>query len=172
MCDENQRIMYYGDTCCEIAFIVPSLFPRMVIRRKKSRQTLPKRTQFSMTRPQSVSHLPSAESSSSLLDVLPETRGLSLSRNPADTTIDLRHLSKLNTHSPSSETNIFVVWLERFDDHEAFPENELLTELAISKDPAIIASPGGKPQEKETAVIFITPLHNGLFRIRTKSTIK
>lgn len=170
--DDNMRIMYYGDSCCEVAFVVPSLFPRVVVKQRKPRTVSTKIN--NLKRPKSVSNLPNATSSSSLLSAgLPETRGLSLSRNTADTGIDLRHLSKLNTHSPSSETNIMVVWLECYADHEKFPENDLLSELAINKDPPMfIASPSGKPQEKETAVIFITPLHNGLFRIHTKSTIK
>jgi hypothetical protein len=166
--------MYYADTCTEVAFIVPSLFPRVGSKRKKSRVTTPgtKRKQFAMKRPQSITNLPTSSSSSSLLDALPESRGLSLSRNTADTGIDLRHLSKLNTHSTSSEINIFVIWLERFLDHEMFPDADILNELGINKETTIVASPSGKPVERETAMIFIAPLHNGLFRIHTKCTIK
>ena len=167
--------MYYADTCTEIAFIVPSLFPRDGPKRKKSRATTPrtKRKLFAMKRPQSITNLPSSSSSaSSLLDSLPETRGLSLSRNTTDTGTDLRHLSKLNTHSTSSEINIFVIWLERFLDHEMFPDKDILNELGINKETTIVASPSGKPVERETAMIFIAPLHNGLFRIHTKCTIK
>lgn len=170
--EDCHRIMYYADTCTEIAFIVPSLFPRAPTKRKKSRTTTPKtkRKEFAMKRPQSITNLTS--SSTSLLDALPESRGLSLSRNTADTGIDLRHLSKLNTHSPSSEINILVIWLERYLDHELFPNTEILNELGINREPTMVASPSGKPQERETAMIFIAPLHNGLFRIHTKCTIK
>ena len=175
---ECHRIMYHADTCTEIAFIVPSLFPRVAKKRKKSRTTTPrtKRKLFAMKRPQSITNLVSASSSSSssslLPDSLPETRGLSLSRNTADTGLDLRHLSKLHTHSTFSEINILVVWLERFLDHELFPCTEILNELGINKETTMVASPSGKPIEKETAMIFIAPLHNGLFRIHTRCTIR
>ena len=166
--------MYYADTCTEIAFIVPSLFARVGTKRRKSRQVTPrtKRKEFAMKRPQSISNLSSTSSSSSLVDSLPETRGLSVGRNTGDTGIDLRHLSKLNTHSTSSEINILVIWLERFLDHELFPDTEILNELGINKESTMVASPSGKPVVRETAMIFIAPLHNGLFRIHTKCTIK
>ena len=172
---ECHRIMYYANSSTEIAFIVPSLFPRVSKKRKKSRQTTPrtKRKAFAMKRPQSITNLPSTTSStSSLLYALPETRGLSLSRNTADTGIDLRYLSKLNTHSTSSEINILVIWLEKFLDHELFPNTDILNELGINKESTMVSSPSGKPVERETAMIFIAPLHNGLFRIHTKCTIK
>ena len=173
--EDCHRIMYYADTCTEIAFITPSLFPRVAKKRKKSRTMTPgtKRKAFAMKRPQSITNLPSTtSSSSSLLDALPDSRGLSLSRNTADTGIDLRHLSKLNTHSTSSEINILVIWLEKFLDHELFPDTEILNELGINKESTMVASPSGKPVVRETAIIFIAPLHNGLFRIHTKCTIK
>lgn len=167
--------MYYADIRTEIAFIVPSLFPRVEAKRRKSRPITPKtkRKVYAEKRTPSVSSLPGVSSSSSLLDVLPPNRTLTLTRNTADTGIDLRHLSKLNTHSTLSEINILVVWLEKFLDHDLFPEADILNELGIcSKEPTAVTSPSGKPVERETAVIFIAPLHNGLFRIRTKCTMK
>lgn len=172
--EDCHRIIYYADACSEIAFTVPSLFPHPDRKRKKSRNITPRtrRKEYAMKRPQSVTNLSSSASSSSLLQSLPETRGFSLGRQTAETGIDIRHLSILNTHSTSSEINILVIWLERFLDHEVFPDAEVLSELGITKEATTVSSPSGKPGKRETAMIFIAPLHNGLFRIHTKCTIK
>ena len=65
--------------------------------------------------------------------------------------LENRPLSRLSTHNTSSETNVVVAWLERFEDHTQFPVDELLMEFDLSQNV------GHSLHEKDTVVIlFIT----------------
>ena len=79
--------------------------------------------------------------------------------------LDNRPLSRLSTHNTSSETNVLVAWLERFEDHAQFPVDELLMEFDVSESARSLL-------EKETVVIFIHHLRSGLYRIHIRSTIR
>jgi len=81
--------------------------------------------------------------------------------------IDSRPLSKLSTHNTSSETNVLVAWLERFEDHAQFPVDELLMEFDFSRNETTRSL-----LEKDTVVIFIHHLRSGLYRIHIRSTIR
>ncbi|KAJ7321465.1 hypothetical protein OS493_034818 [Desmophyllum pertusum] len=64
--------------------------------------------------------------------------------------LDSRPLSRLSTHNTSSETNVLVAWLERFEDHAQFPVDELLLEFDVSRSDSARSL-----LEKDTVVIFI-----------------
>ena len=80
--------------------------------------------------------------------------------------LESRPLSRLSTHNTSSETNVVVAWLERFEDHAQFPVDELLMEFDLSQNV------GHSLREKDTVVIFIHHLRSGLYRIHVRSTIR
>lgn len=81
-------------------------------------------------------------------------------------TLDSRPLSRLSTHNTSSETNVLVAWVERFEDHAQFPVDELLMEFDFGGDA------GHSLRDKDTVVIFIHHLTSGLYRIHIRSTIR
>lgn len=93
-----------------------------------------------------------------------QTRAMSRLGN--ELPLDSRPLSRLSTHNTSSETNVLVAWLERFEDHAQFPVDELLMEFDFSGDM------GHSLREKETVIIFIYLLRSGLYRIHIRSTIR
>lgn len=89
-----------------------------------------------------------------------------MSRLGNELSLDSRPLSRLSTHNTSSETNVMVAWLERFEDHAQFPVDELLMEFDFSGDV------GHSLREKDTVIIFIHHLRSGLYRIHIRSTIR
>ena len=89
-----------------------------------------------------------------------------ISRLSNELTLESRPLSRLSTHNTSSETNVLVAWLERFEDHAQFPVDELLMVFGFSQ---IV---GHSVREKDTVVIFIHHLRSGLYRIHIRSTIR
>ena len=89
-----------------------------------------------------------------------------MSRLGNELSLESRPLSRLSTHNTSSETNVVVAWLERFEDHAHFPVDELLMEFDLSQNV------GHGLREKDTVVIFIHHLRSGLYRIHIRSTIR
>lgn len=89
-----------------------------------------------------------------------------MSRLGNELTLDSRPLSRLSTHNTSSETNVLVAWVERFEDHAQFPVDELLMEFDFGGDA------GHSLRDKDTVVIFIHHLTSGLYRIHIRSTIR
>ena len=89
-----------------------------------------------------------------------------MSRLGNELSLESRPLSRLSTHNTSSETNVVVAWLERFEDHAQFPVDELLMEFDLSQNV------GHSLREKDTVVIFIHHLRSGLYRIHIRSTIR
>ena len=89
-----------------------------------------------------------------------------MSRLDNELSLESRPLSRLSTHNTSSETNVVVAWLERFEDHAQFPVDELLMEFDLSQNV------GHSLREKDTVVIFIHHLRSGLYRIHIRSTIR
>lgn len=76
---------------------------------------------------------------------------------------------KPSAHSTSSETNVIVAWLEHFPGHACFPIDDLLVEMDFGN------TQGGSNRglvDKDTVVIFIHILHNGLYRVHIRSTIR
>ena len=88
-----------------------------------------------------------------------------MSRLGNELSLESRPLSRLNTHHTSSETNVLVAWLERFEGHAQFPVDELLMEFDLSQ------TVGHSLREKDTVVIFIHHLRSGLYWIHIRSTI-
>ena len=89
-----------------------------------------------------------------------------MSRLGNELALDSRPLTWLSTHNTSSETNVLVAWLERFEDHVQFPVDELLMEFDFTGDA------GHSLRDKDTVVIFIHHLRSGLYRIHIRSTIR
>ena len=89
-----------------------------------------------------------------------------MSRLGNELSLESRPLSRLSTHNTSSETNVVVAWLERFEDHAQFPVDELLMEFDLSQNV------GHSLREKDTVVIFIHHLRSGLYRIHIRTTIR
>jgi hypothetical protein len=78
---------------------------------------------------------------------------------------------KPSAHSTSSETNVIVAWLEHFPDHMCFPIDDILVEMDFGNTPTQGGALGGLV-DKDTVVIFIHILHNGLYRVHIMSTIR
>lgn len=178
---EVDKILYYADVSCEVAFIMPSLLPRYQRFRRMAGQVeifeeeiepVPRRRTRSgstgsldKTRSGSQSDLKNKLSRQVSEGVTThETRAMSRLGN--ELSLDSRPLSRLSTHNTSSETNVLVAWLERFEDHAQFPVDELLMEFDFSGDM------GHSLREKETVIIFIYLLRSGLYRIHIRSTIR
>ena len=89
-----------------------------------------------------------------------------MSRLGNELSLESRPLSRLSTHNTSSEANVVVAWLERFEDHAQFPVDELLMEFDLSQNVE------DSLREKDTVVIFIHHLRSGLYRIHIRSTIR
>lgn len=176
------EILYFANVSCEVAFIMPSLLPHYQEFRCKSGQTgspeeeiqpTPRRR----TRSGSTGSLETLNSSqldlkSKLLRqtsggvISHEFQSRVMSRFGNDLPLESRPLSRSSTHNTSSETNVLVAWLERFEDHTQFPVDELLMEFDFSDDL------GHSLREKDTVVIFIHHLRSGLYRIHIRSTIR
>ena len=89
-----------------------------------------------------------------------------MSRLGNELSLESRPLSRLSTNNTSSETNVVVALLERFEDHAQFPVDELLMESDFGQNL------GHSLREKDTVVIFIHHLRSGLYRIHIRSTIR
>ena len=89
-----------------------------------------------------------------------------MSRLGNELSLESRPLSRLSTHNTSSETNVVVAWLERFEDRAQFRLDELLMEFDLSQNV------GHSLREKDTVVIFIHHLRSGLYWIHIRSTIR
>lgn len=174
------EILYYSDVSCEVAFIMPSLLPSYQEFRHMPGQTesaeegiLPSRRR--RTRSGSTGSLETLNSSQSDFRsaLSRQTSGgvighesRMMSRLGNELPLDSRPLSRLSTHNTSSETNVLVAWLERFEDHTQFPVDDLLMEFDLSGDL------GHSLREKDTVIIFIHHLRSGLYRIHIRSTIR
>ncbi|GCB61182.1 hypothetical protein scyTo_0009295 [Scyliorhinus torazame] len=68
------------------------------------------------------------------------------------------------------ETKVIVVWVERFDDIENFPLNDLLPETSTGVETTTNSSTSLRTttSDKDVPVIFIHPLKTGLFRIKVQ----
>ena len=89
-----------------------------------------------------------------------------MSRLDNELSLESRPLSRLSTHNTSSESNVVVAWLERFEDRAHFPVDELLMEFDLSQNV------GHSLREKNTVVIFIHHLRSGLYWIHIRSTFR
>ena len=89
-----------------------------------------------------------------------------MSRLGNELSLESRPLSRLSTHNTSSESNVVVAWLERFEDRAHFPVDELLMEFDLSQNV------GHSLREKNTVVIFIHHLRSGLYWIHIRSTFR
>ncbi|XP_015763600.1 PREDICTED: ral GTPase-activating protein subunit beta-like, partial [Acropora digitifera] len=174
------EILYFANVSCEVAFIMPSLLPHYQEFRCKSGQTGSPEEEIQPTprrRTRSGSTGSLETLNSSQLDLksklLRQTSGgvisqesRVMSRFGNDLPLESRPLSRSSTHNTSSETNVLVAWLERFEDHTQFPVDELLMEFDFSDEL------GHSLREKDTVVIFIHHLRSGLYRIHIRSTIR
>lgn len=178
------EIFYFADVSCEVAFIMPSLLPsyqhfRHMASHAESWEDLGY-TQRKRTRSGSTGSLDTNSSGGgSQFDVrsrlsrkASEGPGYEFQHRTMSTlghslSLDNRPLSRLSTHNTSSETNVLVAWLERFEDHAQFPVDDLLMEFDICCSDSTRSL-----FDKETVVIFIYYLRSGLYRIHIRSTIK
>ncbi|KAK7862306.1 hypothetical protein R5R35_014671 [Gryllus longicercus] len=67
-------------------------------------------------------------------------------------------------HPLASHTNtkVFVVWIESFEDHLHFPLSELLVTVSTGQKGSGLP----RPQDRDCFVIFLHSLHNGLMRVK------
>ncbi|KAL9952137.1 hypothetical protein ACROYT_G039347 [Oculina patagonica] len=173
------EIFYYADVSCEVAFIMPSLLPsyqqfRQMTSHAESCEEDLGYAQRRRTRSGSTGSLETTSSGSgSHLDIKSKlarqaSEGTTVYEFQSRTmSLDSRPLSRQSTHNTSSETNVLVAWLERFEDHAQFPVDELLMEFDVSRSES-----GRSLLEKETVVIFIHHLRSGLYRIHIRATIR
>ncbi|XP_076100413.1 ral GTPase-activating protein subunit beta-like isoform X2 [Mytilus galloprovincialis] len=163
--DGRQQVLYWADVSSEVAFVVPSTESRM-----SSSNTSGDKSPL-------LTHKMAERAASDISLNKPKT--LSLDR--AD------HVDKIKGDSPISpqdqpifkksgrqpalmagpDIKILVVWLENFQDHENFPTGDILsvTRTGMEHLNTSLMSSTPKSTEKDTFIIFIHALQNGLFRI-------
>ncbi|CAC5411862.1 Ral GTPase-activating protein subunit beta [Mytilus coruscus] len=163
--DGRQQVLYWADVSSEVAFVVPSTESRI------------SSSNSSGDKSPLLTHKVAERAASDISINKPKT--LSLDR--AD------HVDKIKGDSPNSphdqpifkksgrqpalmagpDIKILVVWLENFQDHENFPTKDILsvTRTGMEHLNTSLMSSTTKSAEKDTFIIFIHALQNGLFRI-------
>ncbi|XP_052058888.1 ral GTPase-activating protein subunit beta-like isoform X5 [Mytilus californianus] len=163
--DGRQQVLYWADVSSEVAFVVPSTESRI------------SSSNSSGDKSPLLTHKMAERAASDISINKPKT--LSLDR--AD------HVDKIKGDSPNSphdqpifkksgrqpalmagpDIKILVVWLENFQDHENFPTEDILsvTRTGMEHLNTSLMSSTTKSAEKDTFIIFIHALQNGLFRI-------
>jgi len=157
------HVLYWSDVCSELAFVVPA--PKLY-------QTIP------------VSTASNVDSSGSSLTAASSNSSLSLSESAA--TISIGSMGDGHDPMPPSRnkrgmkqygSNIFscsdhkilIVWLSSYEDYQHIPLADMLLETTNGSEP--LNQPNMKTLLKETVVIFIHPLHSGLFRIHLQGQV-
>ncbi|XP_071504740.1 ral GTPase-activating protein subunit beta-like [Diadema antillarum] len=82
-----------------------------------------------------------------------------------------RKVSTKGGSSPPPELKVMVVWLENFEDHQAFPVADLLAKTSTgSENLAISCNSLSKVPDPSIMIIYIHLLKSGLFRIHIQSS--
>ncbi|XP_071799267.1 ral GTPase-activating protein subunit beta-like isoform X2 [Asterias amurensis] len=161
------HVLYHADVMSEIAFVVPSVRHAGHGNRRHSTGDAIDSEEVTKT-----SSLLTHKSSKSLpmnlrsltLELPPETA-------PPSTPPQVSPMSSLERGRKSvhkkgltvgPEIKVLIVWLETFDDREAFPLTELLEETQTGLDTLCQVKPVLEPV---VVLMFIHPLKSGLFRI-------
>ena len=166
--DGRQQVLYWADVSSEVAFVVPStdakitssnssgdkspLLMHKLAERAESESTAVKPKTLSLDRAEHIDKM-KGDSPNSLSD--PPTQ-LRKCRQPA--------------LMVGPDIKILVVWLENFQDHENFPTEDILGVTSTGMEQLTSLTTSTKTQEKDTFIIFIHALQNGLFRIHMQGT--
>ncbi|XP_067856259.1 ral GTPase-activating protein subunit beta isoform X6 [Heptranchias perlo] len=158
----EKKVLYYADALTEIAFVVPSFVESSADSSECGHPTQETETQMDL--------LPSLLKQTPLtLELFPnhsDNLGNSQRLSPTQKT---KKLPLGRTVPPlGPETKVIVVWVERFDDIENFPLNDLLPETSTGVEATTNSSTSLRTttSDKDVPVIFIHPLKTGLFRIK------
>ncbi|XP_078410947.1 ral GTPase-activating protein subunit beta isoform X5 [Cetorhinus maximus] len=160
----EKKALYYADALTEIAFVVPSFMESSTDSSESGLASQEAETQMDL--------LPSLLKQTPLtLELFPNhSENLSNSQRLSPT-----HKSKKlplgRTVPPlGPETKVIVVWVERFDDIENFPLNDLLPETSTGVETTTNSSTSLRTttSDKDVPIIFIHPLKTGLFRIKVQ----
>ncbi|XP_041060502.1 ral GTPase-activating protein subunit beta isoform X7 [Carcharodon carcharias] len=162
--NREKKALYYADALTEIAFVVPSFVESSTDSSESGLASQEAETQMDL--------LPSLLKQTPLtLELFPnhsENLGNSQRLSP---THKSKKLPLGRTVPPlGPETKVIVVWVERFDDIENFPLNDLLPETSTGVETTTNSSTSLRTttSDKDVPIIFIHPLKTGLFRIKVQ----
>ncbi|XP_078093087.1 ral GTPase-activating protein subunit beta isoform X7 [Mustelus asterias] len=160
----EKKALYYADALTEIAFVVPSFMESSTDSSESGLASQEAETQMDL--------LPSLLKQTPLtLELFPNhSENLSNSQRLSPTQKS-KKLPLGRTVPPlGPETKVIVVWVERFDDIENFPLNDLLPETSTGVETTTNSSTSLRTttSDKDVPVIFIHPLKTGLFRIKVQ----
>uniref|UniRef100_UPI00398EE91E ral GTPase-activating protein subunit beta isoform X3 n=1 Tax=Pristiophorus japonicus TaxID=55135 RepID=UPI00398EE91E len=160
----EKKALYYADALTEIAFVVPSFVESSADSSESGLATQETETQMDL--------LPGLLKQGPLtLELFPnhsDNLGNSQRLSPTQKT---KKLPLGRTVPPlGPETKVIVVWVERYDDIENFPLNDLLPETSTGVETTTNSSTSLRitTSDKDVPVIFIHPLKTGLFRIKVQ----
>ncbi|XP_078001249.1 ral GTPase-activating protein subunit beta-like [Glandiceps talaboti] len=166
----DRYVIYYADVMTEIAFVVPSL---QAVRKPGRRHSSEEVTAASGTSP-------SDQPLETPIRPARSPRNLSLDLASNDVPAPGQVISPGSPARPKRfptrqslltgpETKVIVVWLEDYDDHEAFPLDDLLPETSTGIEYLMMSSSSlSKVLDREIIIIFIHPLKSGLYRIHVE----
>ncbi|XP_060069949.1 ral GTPase-activating protein subunit beta-like isoform X1 [Ylistrum balloti] len=175
--DGRQQVLYWADVSSEVAFVVPSIetYNTKMLSVDSSGERSPLFPHHQMEKQGSEpTHKPKSLSLERTLtsEVGDRIRGdrESPSSPQEPPPVRFRNQRRQPAHMIGPDTKMFVVWLENFEDHDNFPTGELLGVTSTGMEHFVTTSTSStssthKLQEKDTFIIFIHALKNGLFRI-------
>ncbi|XP_059508671.1 ral GTPase-activating protein subunit beta isoform X2 [Stegostoma tigrinum] len=160
----EKKALYYADALTEIAFVVPSFMESSTDSSESGLTSQETETQMDL--------LPSLLKQTPLtLELFPNhSENLSNSQRLSPTQKSKRLPLGRTVPPLGPETKVIVVWVERFDDIENFPLNDLLPEINTGVETTTNSSTSLRTttSDKDVPVIFIHPLKTGLFRIKVQ----
>ncbi|XP_022103685.1 ral GTPase-activating protein subunit beta-like [Acanthaster planci] len=166
------HVLYYADVMSEIAFVVPSERHHNSGRRHSAGDGIdePPKTAPLLTH-KSTKSLPL--STRSLTLDLPSDSGAPSTTPPQVSPMGSLERGRKSLHKKGlalgPEIKVLIVWLESFDDREAFPLTDLLEEMNTGLETLCqggnSASQVKSLAEPTVVLMFIHPLKSGLFRI-------
>ncbi|KAL5009165.1 hypothetical protein ScPMuIL_014746 [Solemya velum] len=161
--DGRQQVIYWADVASEVAFVVPSPDTQQARAAGLGTETNSTQGYIHLTKPRSLT-LDSFDRNR--LEKEHESPGTP----PEVPTTRIRRFGRQPALMIGPDTKVFVVWLENFDDIENFPAAELVsvTSTGLEQFTSISSSSVPRAQEKDTYIIFIHALQNGLFRIHVQ----
>ncbi|KAL4239114.1 hypothetical protein ACF0H5_003817 [Mactra antiquata] len=155
--DGQQQVLYWADVMSEVAFVVPSTesYNKYLAdpQGDKSPQFMKRSSSVTLTKPRSLTQ-----------------ECLKLDRESPGSPTDVPILRSKRGRQPlmmGTDTKVFVVWLENFEDHDNFPTGDLIGVTSTGLEHYTTSSSVILPRapEKDVFIIFIHALQNGLFRI-------
>ncbi|XP_038075013.1 ral GTPase-activating protein subunit beta-like isoform X2 [Patiria miniata] len=167
----DTHVLYYADVMSEIAFVVPSVRHHGKGRRHSADDGIDEPSKPApMLTHKSTKSLP-LSSRNLTLDLPSDTAPSTTPPQVSPMSSLERGRKSLHKRGPllGPEIKVLIVWLESFDDREAFPLADLLEEMNTGLE-TLCQGGNSSAQVKSLAeptvvLMFIHPLKSGLFRI-------